>query len=149
MVDPEVISPHLRTLQNLRDVWLPLLDSGTVNDLAFLRDAPPTTTLLQVHVVGPVDLSPLANCPTLTLVSMIGGRVDTGLEILAALPELMHLYIHPPDGGRNLGGFNRLWRHSAPRSAHVRALAARPAQWQRRLQRSGSARTYGPRCRHT
>ena len=94
--------PHLRTLQNLRTVWLHLLDSGTVDDLAFLRNAPSVTTWLQVQVREPVDLSPLANCPALELVNMIGGRASTGLEIFAALPKLKHLYILPPAGGQDL-----------------------------------------------
>ncbi|MGH3866411.1 MAG: NACHT domain-containing protein [Pseudonocardiaceae bacterium] len=94
--------PHLRTLQNLREVWLHLVDSGTVDNLAFLRDAPPATTWLQVWVQGSVDLSPLANCPMLRMLNIFGGRVGAGLEILATLSELTRLYIYPPAGGRDL-----------------------------------------------
>lgn len=93
--------PHLRTLQNLRDVWLDLFDAGTVDDRAFLGDAPPATTWLQVRVAGPVDLSPLANCPALRMVNVFGG-ISVGLETFAALPQLKRLHIQPPDGGRDL-----------------------------------------------
>ena len=44
--------PHLRTLQHLQDAKLDLFDSGTVDDLAFLRDAPPVTTFLMVTARG-------------------------------------------------------------------------------------------------
>ncbi len=94
--------PHLRTLRNLRSVLLNLSESGTVDDLAFLRDAPPTTIWLEVRVPWPVDLSPLGNCPELVLVNMFGGKVSAGLKILATLPELKYLHIRPPAGGRNL-----------------------------------------------
>jgi hypothetical protein len=80
------------------------LDHGriSVDDLAFLRDAPPATTSLQVQVMGPVDLSLLANCPALGLVIVADGRVSAGLEVLATLPELEYLSIHPPTGGQDL-----------------------------------------------
>ena len=94
--------PHLRTLQNLPYVWLDLFDAGTVEDLAFLRDAPPATTWLQVQVAGPVDLSPLANCPALDMVHVLSGEARAGLETFAALPGLTKLYIRPPAGGRDL-----------------------------------------------
>ncbi|MGH3801347.1 MAG: NACHT domain-containing protein, partial [Pseudonocardiaceae bacterium] len=93
--------PHLRTLQHLRDVSLNLFDSGTVDDLAFLRDAPPATTLLQVEVSGSANLSPLGNCPALEMVN-VSGAVGSGLEILAALSELKTLFIQPPAGGQDL-----------------------------------------------
>ncbi|MGH3752802.1 MAG: hypothetical protein ACRDRP_08930 [Pseudonocardiaceae bacterium] len=57
--------PHLGTLQHLRDARLDLTDSDAVDGLAFLRDAPPVTTELQVNVRGPIDLAPLASCPAL------------------------------------------------------------------------------------
>jgi hypothetical protein len=41
--------PHLHTLQHLQDAWLLLLDSGRVDDLAFLRNVPSVTTSLLVH----------------------------------------------------------------------------------------------------
>jgi hypothetical protein len=94
--------PHLRTLQHLGDVSLDLFDSGKVDDLAFLRDAPPTTTWLHVHVPGPVDLSPLANFSALELVDVMGGHVNAGLEILATLPKLKLLIIRPPAGVQDL-----------------------------------------------
>jgi hypothetical protein len=94
--------PHLRTLRNLRDVSLDLTDSGAVDDLAFLRDAPPATTWLQAKVSGPVDLSPLANCPALRIVIVNGGSVSAGLEILSVLPEFVLLGIRPPSGGQDL-----------------------------------------------
>ncbi len=94
--------PHLRTLQHLRNVSLHLADSGTVDDLAFLRDAPPATTWLRVAVSESVGLSPLINCPALEMVRVEGGSVGAGLEILAALPELKHLSIYPPAGGQDL-----------------------------------------------
>lgn len=94
--------PHLCTLRNLRDVWLPLFDGGPVEELAFLRDAPPATTALWVQVSGPIDLSPLVHCPALRLVHVFGGPVSAGLEILATLPELTYLLIYPPAGGQDL-----------------------------------------------
>ncbi len=94
--------PHLRTLQNLCEVALDLFDSGMVDDLTFLRDAPPATTWLQVHIPGPVDLSPLANCPVLEMVNVVGGGVSAGLEILATLPELKNLGIKPPTEDQDL-----------------------------------------------
>jgi Leucine-rich repeat (LRR) protein len=94
--------PHLRTLQNLRDVSLNLFGSGTVDDLAFLRDAPPATTSLHVQVSGPVDLSPLANCPALEIVRVNGGSVSAGLETLSTIPKLRFLNIHLPGGGLDL-----------------------------------------------
>ncbi len=94
--------PHLRTLRNLRSVRLDLFDADPVDDLAFLRDAPPATTWLQVRVPGPVDFSPLANCPALGTVSVVSNSVGAGLEILATLPELKVLNIRPPVGGQDL-----------------------------------------------
>ncbi|MGH8625698.1 MAG: NACHT domain-containing protein, partial [Gammaproteobacteria bacterium] len=91
---------HLCNLQHLRDVSLRLFD--TVDDLAFLRDAPPATTWLMVKVPGPVDLSPLANCPALKMVNVFGGRANAGLEILATLPELEYLGIQSPAKGHEL-----------------------------------------------
>ncbi len=94
--------PHLHTLQHLQDVSLNLSDSGTVDDLAFLHDAPPATTELRVQVAGPVDLSRLANCPALERAYVTGGEVSAGLEILTTLPELELLQIQPPAGGQDL-----------------------------------------------
>ncbi|MGH3984288.1 MAG: NACHT domain-containing protein [Pseudonocardiaceae bacterium] len=94
--------PYLHTLQHLRDVPLILRDSDKVDDLSFLRDAPPATTQLWVQVTGPVDLWPLGNCPALEAVYVSGGSASAGLEILAALPELKYLYIRPPAGGQDL-----------------------------------------------
>ncbi|MGH3917125.1 MAG: NACHT domain-containing protein, partial [Pseudonocardiaceae bacterium] len=93
--------PHLHTLQHLPDVWLNLFDSGSVANLNFLRYAPPVTTVLQVQVSEPVDLTPLANCPTLRLVNVFGDRVRAGLTILATLPELQILDIQPPAGDQD------------------------------------------------
>jgi NACHT domain len=94
--------PHLRTLQHLRDVSLDLSDSGTVDDLVFLRDAPAATTQLAVKVSRPVDLSPLAHCPALENLKVSGGNISGGLEILATLPKLELLFIQPPVGGQDL-----------------------------------------------
>ena len=94
--------PHLCVLRHLRDVSLNLFDSGTVDDLTFLRDAPPATTSLQVQVSGPVNLSPLANCPALRVMSVDGGSVSAGLETLSTLPRLVFLSILPPAGGQDL-----------------------------------------------
>jgi hypothetical protein len=58
--------------------------------------------LLEIQVSRPVDLSPLASCPALNLVTVIGGSASTGLEILATLPKLENLCIHPPSGGNDL-----------------------------------------------
>jgi NACHT domain len=93
--------PHLRALQNLRNAWLLLVDHK-VEDLTFLRDAPPATTFLQVDVSGPIDLSPLADLPGLTSVTVLSHSVSGGLKVLATLPELKCLYIKPPAGGRDL-----------------------------------------------
>ena len=94
--------PHLRTLQQLRDVSLNLIDVATVDDLTFLRDAPPTTTRLRVTVPGLVDLSPLTSCPALDMVHVVGGSGSAGLEVLVTLPGLKYLSIHSPNGGRDL-----------------------------------------------
>ena len=94
--------PHLRTLQHLQDAKLDLFDSGTVDDLAFLRDAPPVTTFLMVTARGPVDLAPLAGCPALNVVDVRSGEANTGWEVLPRLPELWWLAVNLPDGGRDL-----------------------------------------------
>ncbi|MGH3887627.1 MAG: NACHT domain-containing protein [Pseudonocardiaceae bacterium] len=94
--------PHLRTLQHLRDVSLFVSDSGRVDDLAFLRDAPPVTTWLYAAVSEPVDFSPLANCTALERVQVVGGRASAGFEIFVALPELKCLHIRHPAGGQDL-----------------------------------------------
>lgn len=93
--------PHLRTLQHLRDASLELYDSGTVDDLTFLHDAPPATSGLLVRVGAPVDLAPLANCPALKAVTVFSS-ISAGIEILGSLSDLKYLYIHPPGEGRNL-----------------------------------------------
>jgi NACHT N-terminal Helical domain 1/NACHT domain len=97
---------QLRTLQHLRDVSLNLFDSGTIDGLTFLHDAPPATTWLTVMVSGPVDLTPLANYPALKMVNVVSGRSSAGLEILTTLPELQNLGIKPPSGGQDLS----FWR---------------------------------------
>ncbi|MDQ4021755.1 MAG: hypothetical protein M3257_09060 [Actinomycetota bacterium] len=94
--------PHLRKLQQLRDARIELLDAGTADDLAFLHDAPPGTTWLQVQTSGPVDLAPLTSCPALEMVSIRGGGVSTGWGVLPTLPALRWLVINPPGGGHDL-----------------------------------------------
>jgi len=94
--------PQLRKLQHLRDAKLDLLDTGSVDDLTFLLDAPAVTTWLQVQTGGPVDLAPLASCPALVMVHMVGGGANAGWEVLPTLPELSWLNVIAPDGGRDL-----------------------------------------------
>ncbi|MDQ3273459.1 MAG: NACHT domain-containing protein, partial [Actinomycetota bacterium] len=94
--------PHLRTLQHLQDALLYLFDGGTVDDLAFLRDAPPVTTLLRVWTSGLVDLSPLAGCPALQHVNVLNGEVNKGWKVLTTLTKLSSLVLRAPDGGRDL-----------------------------------------------
>jgi len=93
---------HLRALQQLQRAWLFLIDAGTVDDLEFLRDAPPVTTVLRVQVRGPVDLAPLASCPALERADMFGGEASSSWEVLSALPALRWLTVGLPDGGRDL-----------------------------------------------
>lgn len=92
---------HLHALQHLQDARLDLI-GDTVDDLAFLRAAPPTTTKLSVDVGGSVDLAPLANCPALAMVDVLGGGAITGWEVLPTLQELWWLHMTAPDGGRDL-----------------------------------------------
>jgi hypothetical protein len=94
--------PHLHKLQHLRDAQLDLFDSGPVGDLTFLREAPPVTTLLQVWTSGPVDLAPLARCPALELVNIVGGGTSAGWEVFPTLPKLWSLDVTAADGGRDL-----------------------------------------------
>jgi len=94
--------PHLHTLQHLRDAWLGLIDAGTVDDLGFLRNAPPVTTSLEVRTSRPVDLAPLTSCPSLGMVNVLGGGVSAGWELLTTLPALFELYVDPPNGGHDL-----------------------------------------------
>ena len=93
---------HLRTLQQLQNAWLDLYFDGTVDDLAFFRDAPSVTTGLQVQTRGPVDLAPLTSCPALEVVNVGVGGVSAGWEVLPMLTALQWLYVNPPDGGRDL-----------------------------------------------
>ena len=94
--------PHLRTLTHLRDAWLTLYDADPVDDLAFLRDAPPLITFLQVRISEPVDLAPLAHCPALSFVGMYKGGVRAGWEVLPTLGKLRWLRTAAPEGGRDL-----------------------------------------------
>jgi NACHT domain len=94
--------PRLGTLQHLRDARLALGDSGAVDDLAFLHDAPQVTTELRVSVRGPVDLAPLASCPALETLVVSPGEVSAGWELLTTLRELSLLVLHAPGGGRDL-----------------------------------------------
>jgi len=94
--------PHLHSLQHLRDAELNLFDSGPVDDLTFLREAPPVTTQLWVQARGPVDIAPLASCPALKVVDVRGGDASPGWEVLSTLPELWWLGVNLPDGGRDL-----------------------------------------------
>jgi internalin A len=94
--------PHLRTLHQLRDAWLDLIPADPVDDLDFLRDAPPTTTVLHVHTRRPVDLTPLTSCPALESVRVTGLRVSAGLKWLPTLTALRQLSLVAPDGGRVL-----------------------------------------------
>ncbi|MCA1705743.1 MAG: ATP-binding protein, partial [Actinobacteria bacterium] len=71
--------PHLRTLQHLRDAQLELINGSTVDDLVFLRDAPPLITLLKVKAKEPVNLAPLVSCPALETVNVwLGGLARVG-----------------------------------------------------------------------
>ena len=99
--------PHLHMLQHLRDARVVLIDAGTVDDLRFLRDAPPVTTILMVQARGPVDLAPLSSCPALERVDILGGDVSPGWEVLSALPALHWLAVDLPDGGRDLSFLTR------------------------------------------
>ena len=94
--------PHLRTFRHLRDAHLDLRDLGKIDDLTFLRNAPPVTTELYVGVRGPIDLALLANCPALEVMSLVEGEVCTGWEVLATLLNLRWLQVNPPDGGLDL-----------------------------------------------
>ena len=94
--------PHLRTLQHLQNAVLQLIPGDTVDDLAFLRDAPPVTTWLHVVVNGPVDLAPLASCPALEDVAVLTGEVNTSYEVLPTLTALRCLQVATPDHGRDL-----------------------------------------------
>ena len=94
--------PHLRTLHQLRDAWLDLIPADPVDDLDFLRDAPPTTTVLHVHTRRPVDLTPLTSCPALESVRVTGRQVSVGLKWLPMLTALRQLGLVAPDGGRAL-----------------------------------------------
>ena len=103
MIQVDVVEhvPHLGTLQHLRDVWLDLINSDAVDGLAFLRDAPPVTTKLQVVVKGPIDLAPLASFPALETL-IVWGEVTAGWELLTTLRELSTLVLSAPGGGRDL-----------------------------------------------
>ncbi|MDQ3885976.1 MAG: hypothetical protein M3308_02920 [Actinomycetota bacterium] len=94
--------PLLRELHHIRDARINLINQGLVDDLAFLRDAPPLTTVLQVEASQPVDLAPLSSCPALEIVDVLRGEVSSGWEVLSALPALSWLDINLPDGGRDL-----------------------------------------------
>jgi hypothetical protein len=93
---------HLRTFHHLREARIELINTRTVDDLAFLRDAPLATTVLRVEASGPVDLARLAGCPALEMVDVLGGEASAGWEVLGALPALHWLGVGLPDGGRDL-----------------------------------------------
>jgi hypothetical protein len=94
--------PHLRTLRHLRDAQLYMLDSGQVDDLAFLHTAPAVTTRLVIQASRPVDLTPVATCSALTFLNVPVGGVRAGWAALSTLTALTWLGIIPPDGGRDL-----------------------------------------------
>lgn len=93
---------HLRQLQHLRDARLDLFDTGWVDDLAFLRDAPPVITWLRMNIECPVDLALLADCSALEVLAVVGGGVSMGVEVLSRLTALYSLSLIPPDGGRDV-----------------------------------------------
>jgi len=76
--------PHLRKLRHLRDAQLDLIDAGEVDDLAFLRDAPSVTTMLQVKARGSVDLATLVSCSALDTVN---GTRRRGERRLGGAPQ--------------------------------------------------------------
>jgi energy-coupling factor transporter ATP-binding protein EcfA2 len=94
--------PYLGTLKYLRDARLTLTNSPAVDNLAFLRDAPPVTTEVRVSVRGSLDLAPLANCPALEKLVAWNSEGITNRESLTALPNLASLVLTAPDGGRDL-----------------------------------------------
>jgi hypothetical protein len=93
---------HLRALKHLRDAQLNLYNVGKVNNLTFLRDAPVTTTVLKVSTNEPVDLAPLASCPALENLFVLGRGVSKGWELLATLPKLWWLSVNAPHDERDL-----------------------------------------------
>jgi hypothetical protein len=100
--------PQLRKLQNLHDASIDLTGAGKVEDLNFLRDAPPVVTQLEVEGSGPLDLTPLAECPTLKFADMQGSEASAGWEALPAIRALWALGIDPPNGGGDLSFFSAL-----------------------------------------
>jgi NACHT domain-containing protein len=93
---------HLHALHHLLDAHIDLRDAESIDDLTFLREAPPATTELHVKVRDPVDLAPLTSCPVLKVVNVTHGTVRTGWEVLTTLPNLWWLQVNAPDGGRDL-----------------------------------------------
>ena len=94
--------PYLRRLQHLRSAQVDLFNAGQVDDLTFLREAPPAITYLRLNAEGPIDLTPLANCLGLEFLYANSLGASTGVEVLAGLPALHLLALSPPDNGRDL-----------------------------------------------
>jgi len=93
--------PHLRILQHLRDARLDLSGAGVVDDLAFLGEAPSTTTSLRVRASGALDPTPLARFSALESLDLVNGECRR-LEMLAALPALTSINFHLPDEAEDL-----------------------------------------------
>ncbi|MGH3824820.1 MAG: hypothetical protein ACRDRA_18600 [Pseudonocardiaceae bacterium] len=98
---------QLRKLQHLHDASIEL-GNTKVDDLNFLRDAPPVVTWLNIEASGPVDFTPLAEFPTLKVAWVFGGEVSAGWEALPTLRALWGLKINPPDGGRDMSFLSAL-----------------------------------------
>jgi hypothetical protein len=119
--------PHLRRLRNLRDARLDLSNAGRVDNLAFLRDAPPVITQLHIQAGDPVDLTPLANSPALKFLVVLGSGACTGVEVFPRLTALHSLALAPADRGRDLsflGGCPALTRVKLPNCTELADLSA-------------------------